>query len=453
MRPLRPRSIRVRLTLWYAGALSAVLVLYAAGVFGFLRHALSADLDRGLYEDGELAEQMLVRTADGRIGWRGARDDDDHGYVFGRWLEVRSPEGELLYARPTDIPINVSARVSSAPHTLEGLPVVIRVARSEEPMRHELWELSLILGAGLPLAVAVAGAGGYLVARRALAPVGAMAERARTITADRLGERLPIENEDDELGQLATVFNDTFGRLQASFEQLRRFTADASHELRTPLTAMRSVGEVGLREPRDAAVYREIIGSMLEETDRLSRLVDGLLTLSRAEAGHVPLKCESVDLSETARAVRSHLGVLAEEKRQSLTVSASVPVFAFADRAVIRQALVNLVDNAIKYTQVGGSIGIAVRDGQPGLTIEVTDTGPGIASEHRERVFDRFYRVDKARSRDSGGTGLGLAIARWGVEAHGGAIELESTDGRGSTFRIRLPHSDQSRPTPHSAAV
>jgi signal transduction histidine kinase len=169
--------------------------------------------------------------------------------------------------------------------------------------------------------------------------------------------------------------------------------------------------------------------------------------------GHRIAGLAQSDLAETARAVRSHLGVLAEEKQQSLTVNASAPVVAFADRAVIRQALVNLVDNAIKYTPVGGCIGIAVRDGQPGLTIEVTDTGPGIAWEHREHVFDRFYRVDKARSRDSGGTGLGLAIARWAVEAHGGALEVDSTEGCGSTFRIRLPHSDQSRRAPRSAAM
>src|SRR5437870_3357779 len=189
----RRRSIRVRLTLWYAAALSAVLALYAGGVFAFLRHSLSEDLDGGLRDDREVA--------------------------------------------------------------------------------------------GLPLAVGIAAISGYCLARRVLAPVSSMLERARTITAERLGERLPVENPGDELGQLAAVFNDAFARLERSFEQLRRFTADASHELRTPLTAMRSVGEVGLREHRDAAAYREIIGSMLEEADRLGRLVEGLLTLSRADGG------------------------------------------------------------------------------------------------------------------------------------------------------------------------
>jgi heavy metal sensor kinase len=440
----RHRSIRVRLTLWYAAALSAVLALYAGGVFVFLRASLSADLDRGLSDDREVAEQMLERTPAGAVGWRAEPDDDDDEAVAGRWLEVRSPEGTLLYARPSGIPTDVRLRRLSGPYTVDGLPVVIQVARSEEPLRRELRELLMIMGAGFPLAVAIASVGGYFLARRALAPLGRMADRARTITAERLGERLPVENSGDELGQLAAVFNDTFARLERSFEQLRRFTADASHELRTPLTAMRSVGEVGLREPRDTVAYREIIGSMLEEADRLGRLVEGLLTLSRADGGNVSLKRESVDLAELARDVAGHLGVLAEEKRQLFTVEASGPVPAWVDRLVIRQALINLVDNAIKYTPPGGSVRIVVQDGGPGPTVDVADTGPGIPPEHRARLFDRFYRIDKARSRDLGGAGLGLSIARWAVEAHGGRIDLESVEGRGSTFRITLLHAEGS---------
>src|SRR5205809_1634 len=335
----RQRSIRVRLTLWYAAALSAVLALYAGGVFAFLRHSLSADLAGGLRDDRDAAEQLR--------------------------------------------------------------------------------ELLMIMGAGLPLAVGIAAMGGYFLARRALAPVSRMLERARTITAERLGARLPVENPGDELGQLAAVFNDAFGRLERSFEQLRRFTADASHELRTPLTAMRSVGEVGLREHREAAAYREIIGSMLEETDQLGRLVEGLLTLSRADGGNALLKREGVDLAELARDVAAHLAVLAEEKRQSFAVQASGPVPAWVDRVVIRQALINLVDNAIKYTPPGGSVRIVVRDGAPGPTIEVADTGSGIPPEHRDPVFDRFYRIEKARASHLRWAGLGLAMGRWAVEAHG----------------------------------
>src|SRR5262245_45793604 len=434
MRWWRHRSIRVRLTLWYAAALSAVLALYAGGVFTFLRHSLSAELDGRLSDDREVAEQMLERTPGGGIGWRAEPEADDDDALDARWLEVRSPEGTLLYARPSGIPADIPVRRLSGPYTVDGLPVILEVARSEEPLRHELGELLGIMGAGFPLAVLLAGLGGYVLARRALAPLGRMADRARTITAERLDERVPVENPGDELGQLAAVFNDAFARLERSFEQLRRFTADASHELRTPLTAMRSVGEVGLREHREGVAYREVIGSMLEETDRLGRLVEGLLTLSRADGGNVPLTREGVDLAELGRDVAGHLGVLAEEKHQSLTVDAPGPVTAWVDRLVLRQALINLVDNAVKYTPAGGKVRIAVRNGGPGPMIEFIDTGPGIPLDQRDRIFDRFYRIDKARSRDLGGAGLGLSIVRWAVEAHRGRIDVDSVEGHGSTF-------------------
>jgi len=458
----RPRSVRVRLTLWYTGALAVVLALYAGGVFAFLRHSLATELDRQLHEDFEVAEQMLERTAGGGIRWRA----DDHHHEEDAsdegWLEVWSPEGKLLYRTaslermggnllPTLFPLqrsgyasltlpgNVPVRILGEPYSIDGMPVVIRIVRSEARLRHELKELLLVLGLGFPLALGIAGFGGYVLARRALAPVGRMADQARMVTAERLEERLPVVNPDDELGHLATVFNETFARLERSFEQLRRFTADASHELRTPLTAMRSVGEVGLREHRDEKAYREIIGSMLEEADRLGRLVDSLLTLSRADAGQVRLTPERTNLTELAREVVNHLGVLAEEKRQTISIETTGPVYATADRLVLRQAVINLLDNAIKYTPESGRIRVVVRDQPHGTALEVLDTGPGIATEHQAHIFDRFYRVDKARSRELGGTGLGLAIARWAVEAHGGRIELESQEGKGSIFRITLP--------------
>jgi heavy metal sensor kinase len=315
------------------------------------------------------------------------------------------------------------------------------VARSEESLRHALQTSLLVLVLGLPVAVGMAGVGGYVLARRALAPVGQMAEQASRMTADRLGERLPVDNPADELGKLAAVFNDTFARLERSFAQMRRFTADASHELRTPLTALRSVGEVGLRAPRDEKAYRDIIGTMLEEVDRLRHLVEGLLTLSRADAGAVQLTPARVDLAVLAHEVAHHLGVLAEEKHQSLVVDATQPVPVWVDRLLFRQALINIVDNAIKYSTEKARIRVVVAAHQQGATLDVIDTGPGIAPLHRAHIFDRFYRVDTARARERGGTGLGLSIARWAVEAHGGHIELESEEGRGSTFRIVLPAS------------
>jgi heavy metal sensor kinase len=468
MRRLWPRhSVRVRLALWYTAALTVVLVLYAGGVLVFLKRHLSTELDRQLHVDFEVAEQMLERTPEGGVRWRADphhegsdyRQSTDHR----QWLEVWSPEGQLLYASPAsgntelgpapvwsqDSPGPVSLtwpgalriRLLEGSYAVGGLPVVIRVARSEGPLRQALRTLLLVLVLGLPLAVGMAGLGGYALARQTLAPVGRMAHQASLITAERLGERLPVDNPADELGQLAAVFNHTFARLEQSFAQMRRFTADASHELRTPLTAIRSVGEVGLRAPRDEQAYREIIGNMLEEVDRLRHLVEGLLMLSRADAGYVKLTPEPVDLAALAREVAHHLGVLAEEKQQSLTVEAMKPVYGWVDRLVLRQAIINVVDNAIKYSADKAHIRVVVTEHLQGATLEVIDTGPGIAPQHHEHIFDRFYRVDQARSRERGGTGLGLSIARWAVEAHGGYIELESEEGRGSTFRIVLPVS------------
>src|SRR5207237_1272320 len=260
----------------------------------------------------------------------------------------------------------VPFRVLSGPSRIAGRPVVLQVARSEAGMRRTIRDLVITLILGLPLAVAAAGVGGYSLARRALRPVDQIAERAHSITADRLDERLPVDNPEDELGRLAAVINEMLARLQASFDQMRRFTADVSHELRTPLTAMRSVGEVALRERRDLSSYRATIGSMLEEADRLSFLVDRLLTVSRAEAGLMKPSVDVIDLEALADEVVAHLGVLAEEKRQSLTIERAGGGRGLGDRVVLRQALINLVDNAIKYTPAGGRNRVRIPDGANG---------------------------------------------------------------------------------------
>ena len=327
-------------------------------------------------------------------------------------------------------------------------------------MRQEIRELALVLLLGLPLSVAAAGVGGYVLARGALAPLARMTDRARAITAERLHDRLPIANPDDELGRLATVFNDTLGRLESSFQQMRRFTSNVSHELRTPLTAIRSVGEVGLREQRDADAYRAVIGSMLEDTDRLTCLVDRLLTVSRAESGDVPLVLDTIDLCDLADNVTAHLGVLAEEKQQSLTLERAGHPTCRGDQIVLRQAVINLIDNAIKYTPVGGEIRIRVLESAGAAVLEVIDTGPGIRAGRETRMFDRFDRGGRPDEAD--GTGLGLSIAKWAVEANLGQLSYERVNGRGSTFRITLPaspHLPPARPasrrdaTPQSVPV
>jgi heavy metal sensor kinase len=316
----------------------------------------------------------------------------------------------------------------------------ISVAADETTLHRTLWTLGVILALGIPFAMALAVAGGWFLAGRILAPVGAMAERARRITAESLGERLPVENPHDEFGLLASIFNETLGRLQDSFERLRRFTADASHELRTPLTAMRSVGEVALHDSLEPAAYRDVIGSMLEEVERLTALVESLLTLTRMDSRRIQLAREVVDLGAIAVNATEHLRVLAEEKEQTLRVEADGAIEVECDPALLRQGVVNLVDNAIKYTQDKGHIRVAVTRRPSGeAAIEVEDDGPGIAAIHQQRIFERFYRVDPGRSRSDGGLGLGLAIARSTIEANGGRIEVESEVGRGTIFRVVLP--------------
>ena len=305
-------------------------------------------------------------------------------------------------------------------------------------VEHQQAEVLVVLISGLPMVIGLAGLGGYVLARRVLAPIDHLATDAQRITADRLHERLSVPNQHDEIGRLAAVINDAFARIETSFEQLRRFTADASHELRTPLSVVRGIGEFGLRETRTASEYQDAIGSMLEEIDRLTRLVDTLLRLSRGDAGTVTLTHESVDLGDLANDVTASLQVLAEERGQRLQVDVNRDARVEVDRLVLRDAITNLVDNAIKYSPNGSTITLRVDAVDGHATLGVADQGPGIAPEHRERIFDRFYRIDEGRSRDMGGTGLGLAIAKWAVEANSGRLALQD-DGAGSVFTITLP--------------
>lgn len=348
------------------------------------------------------------------------------------------PGSGALPARTVDTPSGpvrvLRARVEAGGHSF-----VVRAAVSELATRRQLRSLRIQLAALSLGVVLLGGLGGWALARTALGPLARMASQARRLTAERLDERLSLPDSSLEVDQVRDAFNETLGRLQRSFEGLRRFSADASHELRTPLTALRSVGEVALRQARTAEHYREVVSTMLEEVDRLSRLAEELLALARAEAGQARIERERVDLAALATDVVERLAVLAEERGQSLEAAAPGPVVVLGDRVALRQALVNLVDNAVKYS--GPGTRIRVRTGaRPGLgVVEVVDEGPGIAAEHRERVFDRFYRIDRSRSREMGGTGLGLSLVKWTAEAHGGRVELDSEPGRGSTFRLVLP--------------
>jgi heavy metal sensor kinase len=454
----------MRLTLWYLAVLGGILVLFAVGTSVFLFLHLRNTLDEAVADDVESVEAQLSFRPDGTLsGPDGARQQDPDAQQD-RYLEILSPNGSLLYRNdrlrdrtlggfpsPGEGKNGYSQysillqngprlRVASRLHMMGARSVLIRLGHSEEPLWREFKELLWVLFLGLPIALSLAGLGGYALARRALAPIDRITRRAEQITAERLGERLPVDNPEDEIGHLARVFNDTLTRLERSFEQLRRFTADASHELRTPLTAIRSVGEVGLQKTSGSvSYYRDIIGSMLEEANRLTHLVDTLLTISRADSGQLQLQRTNLSLLNVARESAGLLEVLAEEKQQQLIVQGDERAIVSGDRLILRQALMNLVDNAIKYSPAGETVLVGVARDKGDSVIEVIDHGPGIPLEHQAKVFERFYRVDKARSQQSGGAGLGLSIVRWAVEAHGGKVELFTEEGKGSTFRITLP--------------
>ena len=472
----RSHSVRMRLTVWYVGAMVAVLGVYAFAVYAFVARSVSDSLDEQLRNDLFWVVSSLYETADGDFTLNEPEPLDPRERL--PWVQVWSMDGSVLLFRNAEaqrrpVPESqaveregvVSVTTETAPMriltrrqqfemrrgALRDVRVLIQVARSEEPGREQLRELALILALGLPVAIAVAGLGGYALARRALAPIERLTEHARTITAERLGDRVPVDNPEDEMGRLGAVFNETLARLEESFDQMRRFTADVSHELRTPLTAIRSVGEVGLRGHRDEAAYRSIIGSMLEEADRLASLVDRLLTLSRAETRQSRLAVEAVDLVALAEDVASHLGVLAEEKGQAIVIEAQGRPAARADRLAVRQALINLVDNAIKFAPPDDRIRIRALESPAQAIVEVSDSGPGVPEDARARIFDRFYRVDGT---EAGGTGLGLSIARGAVEASHGHLTLERTGATGSTFRISLPlASEPGRNRPHLQSV
>ena len=438
----------------------AVLGVYVSVVLALVARNLSDALDARLRSDFRWAAEMAEQGPDGSLSWF-----EGEPWTEGPWLQVWSPGGELIYRTSVAARLPVPAseamvdeadgRIRSLPDdpapfrllgaraTVAGRPVVIQVGRSEAFMRFEVRELAVLLLLGLPLTVAVAGAGGYVLARGALSPLHRMAERARAINAANLDERLPIDSPRDELGRLAAVFNDTLGRLESSFTQMRQFTADVSHGLRTPLTAIRSVGEVGLREHRDAGAYERVIQSMLEETDRLTRLIDRLLLVSRADRGDLALAHRPVELAALADDVAAHLGVLAEEKRQSLTVEQAARPRCLGDPIALRQAVINLVDNAIRYTPAEGDIRLRVAVSSGNAVLEVGDTGPGIPDRDRSRLFDRFYRG--AQGGAAGGSGLGLSIAKWAVEASRGRLAYERNGGRGSLFRITLPLAPERR--------
>lgn len=466
---LLPKRIRARLALWNVAMFAAILLAYAGGTCTILLWDLRSQQYNHAVQDLETVEGLLSFGPSGQVLFR----DDYHNHpesklVQERYLEVLSTgNGAVLFRNdrlgegelggpvwpeegaggysPRRIRLTDDTRILliSRKHNIDGRAILIRLAYSEEPLWAQYRQLLTALVLSLPVALISAGLAGYFLVRRSLLPLERMAHQARQISPSSLQERLDVDNPDDELGQLGQVFNITLDRLEKSFLGLKQFTSDAAHELRTPLASIRGVGEVAMQCARTQDQYRETIGSMLEEASGLSLLVDSLLMMSSADAGQLTLQHVRMPVLGPVREAAALLEVLLDEKSQVLKIEGDEEAAIEGDRLILRQAFVNLLHNAVKHSPVGGEISMTARVDGARVTVTVQDSGPGIPPEHIEKVFDRFYRVDRSRSREGGGAGLGLAITRWAVEAHAGTVAAVvpsgSQVGTGAIFLIEFP--------------
>ena len=463
-------SVRARLTLWYVSVLALVLVAFSIGVYALLSKALYARVDDGLravvditikslandIEEGQTVQNAAQSTVaelfnpqqaiaifdgSGKLLAENTSGEDFHARLPEMTL---IPDNELhLYTVPESDDDDHRVAVRRVRVSQSKIPYIILVNQPLEAIEDELDSLRKILYYTVPIALLMAGLGGWFLARKSLAPVVSMAERARRISSENLDMELPVANPRDELGKLATAFNELLARLNAAFKQQRQFMADASHELRTPLSVMHTAAGVTLKQPhRDEGEYREAIEMLNEQTRRLSRIVKDMFTLARADAGRYPLTKSTLYLDDLLEEVAHAGGLLAPDKNITIEVEKSLEATFYGDEDLLRQMILNLVDNAIKYTSSGSLIKLGLGQTQNDYQISVSDNGSGIPDEAKPRIFERFYRVDKARSRaaeNDGGAGLGLAISRWIAEAHDGNLEMTHSDHSGTTFLIKLP--------------
>ncbi len=465
-----PRYIRDRLTLWYVGIFGGVLGIYICGACILQYWQLNDQLHHAEIQDLETVEGLLYFTPDGGL----LLQEDYHSHpesrlLLDRYMEVLSPGGQVLLRNdrlhrmdlggaPTPregevgyeskiLHLEDGTRVLSISHLhiLQGKPLIIRLAYSTGPLTERLFEFIGLLLLAMPAALVMAGFAGYRVAGKALNPLEEMARKTEQITAQRLNERILVDNPDDEFGHMSRVLNGLLSRLGESFEKLQHFTSDVSHELRTPLAAIRSVGEVALQDEHNTEKYRDIIGSMLEEVARLTAMIDTLLTIAHADSGAVALHRTTFRLKDLVQESVAVVSVLAEDKKQTILLEGNSQLSVSADRSFLRMAVINLLDNAVKYSPAGCAIRVSVTESERApdraalVGVVIEDEGSGIPEGKADRVFDRFYRVDEGRTRDAGGAGLGLAIAKWAVEAHGGAVTLTPRVPHGSAFSIWLP--------------
>jgi two-component system, OmpR family, sensor kinase len=470
-------SVRTRLTLWYVGVLALALIVFSAGVYLLLARNLWRRMDESLRASSESIAISLVRErAEGETEAEAAHSTVEELHLLNQAMAIFNFEGRLIEEKNT--PGAVHARLpalDSIPddnprlYTEPGdddegrrvaarrvrisdtdAPYLIVVSQPLKTVTEELEMLRRVFLIAVPLALLLAGLGGFFLARKSLAPVVAMSERARQIGAENLEMRLPVANPRDELGQLAATFNELLSRLDSSFSLQRQFMADASHELRTPLSVMRTATQVILEKPRrDENEYRDALAMINDQTSRLARIVDDMFTLARADAGRRPLTLGAFYLDELIGETSRAASVLAARKGVTVEAAGPAEVLYYGDEHLLRQMLLNLLDNAIRHTPAGGGVRVSLTQFDSTCEVVVADTGEGIPVEAQPHIFERFYRVDKARSRSDingngadnggGGAGLGLSIALWVAEAHGGTIELVRSDPTGTAFAIALP--------------
>jgi heavy metal sensor kinase len=461
---MNTRSLRFRLLMWHAGLLSAVFILFSVATCQLLRHYLEHSLAESLLRRADQISVSLLANAD-KTGERYVVDEIKARYApenYDRYIRISRGDGSILYASgrtagfdPAGLPAEnqqsnstritllsdhnrllVTLKVYQSP---SGQKYLIETGAPVEPIQRTLGRLIIILLLGVPLVALVAVGGGYYLVGRALAPVVEIARSAEQITQHNLEDRLPITQTGDELEQLSLALNRMIARLSQAFEHDRRFLADASHELRTPLAALRGEMESLVEQARGLPELRDRAGSALEEVDRLAKIVDALFAISRLDAGEAQQEWAGFDLALLGASTAEQMSLLAEDKGISMACHVQESVSVKGDRARIKQVVVNLLDNAIKYTPSGGSINLEVRSCDGKAVIEVADTGIGIPAGEMSHIFERFFRVDKARSRDIEGAGLGLAIVKSICTAHGGQVNVESIEGRGSRFKVELP--------------
>src|SRR5712671_5075295 len=464
---MNTRSLRFRITAWYAGLLAGTLIVFGASVYLGLERYLDWTLQRTLASECRTIGTQLVSQLPAKdTAWLAFEINEDYTpEVNGRFIRVTHEGGGIVYrsGAPKDgtfdpfripFPGNKEKDRSRKLQFEAGNRLLIQSMTFTTPSGNRylvesgapynqievvLHGLLLTLAIYMPFVVSLAVAGGYWLMRRSLQPVDEITKRAEGITSTNLSERLPVIRSGDELERLSMSLNRMIERLDNAFEHINRFSADASHELRTPLTILQLELEGIAQNHRRDVDLGDQIGSALEETHRMSRIVESLLAISRLDAGEVKMDKARLDLGELAASTAAEMKLLAEEKSIGLHVHTETGVHVVGDRVRLQQIIVNLIDNSIKYTQVGGTIEIRVVEEGNSAVLEVSDNGLGIPAHALPHVFERFYRADKARSRASGGAGLGLSIVKAICAAHNGEIKVSSQEGRGTTVRVELP--------------